>query len=601
MRLINVDSMLLEEFVGGGSHVPGYAILSHTWEDGEVTFQDFTNLDNNIKIHKKGFAKIKKTCDLAKQDGLKYAWIDTCCIDKSSSAELTEAINSMFQWYRASVVCYTWFADLPNSGATDNQPARSSLSKCRWFKRGWTLQELIAPKLIKFYDQGWNFCGTKSTLKAIITNITGIESNVLDDSELLANLSVAKRMSWAATRQTTRTEDMAYCLLGIFDVNMPMLYGEGMRAFLRLQEEIVKETNDLSIFAWRADRSVHKYSGIFAATPTYFRESGSVELENDTVFNPEFLLTNKGLRMTRGLSLGANGAYLLKLNCVYSEAAGGQHIGIWIKPHGGGVYSRTEPSEFAAEIPGADATSHDIFLLKWIGSARAQKLEGSHNKTFMLRQGFNTLDVIHAPHFPFYATVIMPKEEWDHQRGMFLTHGAAEFSGLFFFVARNGTISTGMTTASSFLLAFGKTSNTEVPWVTIMTPYEHQKAFSSLGGDLAKTVSEIRKHQPRKHVRMRDDMGRLAGQVSVRVENEVVDGQEVYCLDLVYVSDLSVLTDDLRQDTSENVNDVSCGIGTIEGRPTRLSADFDMRGNRHVGEHTLPAIGPTGKRERRYT
>jgi hypothetical protein len=144
-------------------------------------------------------------------------------LDKSSSAELTEAINSMFQWYRDAVVCYAWLADLSKEQASAHQSPSSGIKDCRWFTRGWTLQELIAPRLVQFYDQEWDFCGTKADLSDLITQITKIGGDVLQDPGCLYRLSVAKRMSWAATRQTTRIEDIAYCLLGIFDVNMPML------------------------------------------------------------------------------------------------------------------------------------------------------------------------------------------------------------------------------------------------------------------------------------------------------------------------------------------------------------------------------------------
>ncbi|KAH7153441.1 HET domain protein [Dactylonectria macrodidyma] len=582
MRLINVNSMVLEEFIGGGSDVPNYAILSHTWEDGEVTFHDFINPDGNIRTGKKGFAKIDKTCELARHDSLAYAWVDTCCIDKSSSAELTEAINSMFQWYQASVVCYAWLADLPTSSVVNNEPDESTMSKCRWFTRGWTLQELVAPKCVNFYDQAWNFRGTKSTLNKSIASITMIDSNVLEDAGLLPTLSVAKRMSWAALRNTTRIEDIAYCLLGIFDVNMPMLYGEGTRAFLRLQEEIAKETNDLSLFAWKTDRSGTKYSGVFATKPAGFRESGSVELHSDTIFNPEFALANKGLRINIGLYSGVDESYLLNLNCTHKTVAGRQQIGIWIKPHGGGVYSRTRPSEFGVETPGEVAKSRDIFLFKWLSNSRAQGLERSHSKAFMLRQGFNTLDTLHSPEFPFTATTIMPQEEWDSQRRMFLTRGAADFSAYAFFAVRDSDRkSKNLAPGSMFLLAFGKTSSNEEPWATIMTPYDNMKAFTSIL-DVAKTIAAVRSCQPQLQVKMKDAMNRVSGKLSVRIENAVVEGQDVHCIDLSYGNEMDILTAGLLDDASAKGDD----------RHRATDALID----------TVPLRqGPTGQRVRRNT
>ncbi|KFY30267.1 hypothetical protein V493_02047 [Pseudogymnoascus sp. VKM F-4281 (FW-2241)] len=249
MRLINNETMILEEFIGGGSQVPSYTILSHTRAEKEVTFQDFTHLKGELKRQKLEFQKIEQTCHLARQDGLQYAWVDTCCIDKTSSAELTEAINSMFKWYTDAVVCYAWLADLPAGSSLSLGDPNSSFKNCRWFTRGWTLQELIAPKELRFYDQEWSIRGTKANLSDVVSHITKIDADILQNSELLYSLPIATRMSWAATRQTTRIEDLSYCLIGIFDVNMPMLYREGERAFNRFQEEIIRESNDLSIFA----------------------------------------------------------------------------------------------------------------------------------------------------------------------------------------------------------------------------------------------------------------------------------------------------------------------------------------------------------------
>src|SRR3569833_1388030 len=143
MKLINVETLLLEDFIG--SNVPPYAILSHTWEADEVSFQDWGQSDTPSK---KGYQKILMTCVLARQrTDVKYAWVDTCCIDKSSSSELTEAINSMFGWYKNSAVCFAYLSDLEPAAEVGD------LRQCRWFTRGWTLQELIAPKHVVFFNR----------------------------------------------------------------------------------------------------------------------------------------------------------------------------------------------------------------------------------------------------------------------------------------------------------------------------------------------------------------------------------------------------------------------------------------------------------------
>ena len=245
--------------------IPPYAILSHTWGDekDEVAFKEMTSdVESSPTAEKEGFMKIKIACIKARIDhGLKYAWVDTCCIDKSSSAELTKAINSMFKWYQRAVVCFVFLKDL--------DPETDSLENCNWFRRGWTLQELIAPRDISFFDKTWRNYGDKQKLGGEIARISGISEDVLMGKQPLADVPVAVRMSWAAMRETTREEDIAYCLLGIFDVNMPMLYGEGEKSFIRLQEEIIKESPDMSIFAWKASTGMD-YSGLLARSPASF-------------------------------------------------------------------------------------------------------------------------------------------------------------------------------------------------------------------------------------------------------------------------------------------------------------------------------------------
>jgi hypothetical protein len=171
-----------------------------------------------------------------------------CCIDKTSSAELSEAINSMFRWYQNAAVCYAFLSDVPS--CMDASAVELNFAKARWFTRGWTLQELIAPENLIFFSMDWHPLGTKSQIHNILSSITGIEKKFLY-SKNLELASIAKKMSWAASRRTSRIEDIAYSLLGIFDVNMPLIYGEGKKAFKRLQEEILKtRTDDHSLFAW---------------------------------------------------------------------------------------------------------------------------------------------------------------------------------------------------------------------------------------------------------------------------------------------------------------------------------------------------------------
>jgi hypothetical protein len=225
--------------------IPPYAILSHTWgaDGNDVTFQDLTT---NTSRTKAGYAKLRFCAKQAANDGLQFFWVDTCCIDKSSSAELTEAINSMFRWYRQAVRCYVYLADVrvgSIDGFDDQSPSTwmPTFRKIRWFTRGWTLQELIAPRSVQFFSSESTWLGDKGSMEQQLYEITGIPVEALRGKPL-SDFSIAERMSWAAERKTTRYEDKAYCLLGIFDVHIPLIYGEGENARVRLQEEIKKQS-----------------------------------------------------------------------------------------------------------------------------------------------------------------------------------------------------------------------------------------------------------------------------------------------------------------------------------------------------------------------
>lgn len=245
MRLLNIGTFGFEEFFND-ENVPKYATLSHTWGNDEVTFQDLSGPLGLAKT-KEGFQKILFCSNQALIDGLTHVWIDTCCIDKTSSAELTEAINSMYRWYKEAEVCYVYLADVSNPPSTlfiaeseECQKFWDIFAKSRWFTRGWTLQELIAPSKLSFYSREWLTIGQEisvnNKLVEKVSTITGIRVEVLQGYPP-GKICVAERMRWAARRKATRPEDMAYSLMGIFDVNMPIIYGEGGRkAFIRLQE-----------------------------------------------------------------------------------------------------------------------------------------------------------------------------------------------------------------------------------------------------------------------------------------------------------------------------------------------------------------------------
>ncbi|KAK1829302.1 heterokaryon incompatibility protein-domain-containing protein [Podospora conica] len=415
MRLINTSTLQLQFFTDDSdlSHPP-YAILSHTWGDEEVTFQEI-NGRGESDIPKKGWKKIVETCRLAKQYSLGYAWVDTCCIDQSSSAELSEAINTMFKWYRRSTVCFVFLEDVefpqtlgtPGSGLQPGTPEfRDHLRTARWFSRGWTLQELIAPKLVVFYDALGFKLGNKTNLADDLVEITNIDRAILHGhvDNLLPMIPVAKKMSWAASRRTTRVEDIAYCLLGIFDVNMPLLYGEGAKAFSRLQEEIARSRSDLSLFAWSSPPSekrnssfYEQISGVFASSPSQFWDGHRMRLpgwafEQDVepgVADRGFLRINQRNIFTYG---GDRARLILDCLVTDSEALSGTS---WLEVDlrkTGSFYVRTGPSALFKRSsrrmrqdpgPGAMSPRESVTVATTISTAlvhayRHQPLQKSH-------------------------------------------------------------------------------------------------------------------------------------------------------------------------------------------------------------------------------
>lgn len=285
----------LVEFTGPLLANTKYAILSHCWgpPEEEVQFTDVEELQNMdteelqntdrdmLKLRKrKGYQKILGSCKQAHSNNLRWVWVDTCCIDKCSSSELSEAINSMYHWYAKSERCYAYLHDV----RTLEFPKKQKESWMAfdgwpmWFSRGWTLQELVAPDDVHFFNQAWDHIGTKRTLTGELSRITKIPDCILTDglSSWRLRPSVAQIMSWAANRRTTRIEDRAYSLLGMLGVHMPMLYGEGKHAFRRLQEEIIRRLNDQTIFAWGWSVKTGWSKNFLADDPSCFSDCDKV-------------------------------------------------------------------------------------------------------------------------------------------------------------------------------------------------------------------------------------------------------------------------------------------------------------------------------------
>ena len=368
MRLLHTTMFRFEEFFD--TKVPQYAILSHRWGEKEVTFQDF---EISKKKASPGFLKIRNCCSLAKSRGFDWVWIDTCCIDKKSSAELSEAINSMFRWYAEAGECYAYLSDVRWNKRLDFE---ASFKQSAWFTRGWTLQELLAPPHLIFYDYKWNRIGHKERLLKEISEITGIGVQYLDD---MRKASVATKMSWISRRQTSRVEDMAYCLLGLFDVNMPLLYGEGRKAFLRLELEIVKKSDDESIFAWTSSDEGNDHSGLLALWPDAFADSADIRAPNPDPSNDyvsqigvlgrrPYAMTNKGLEFPAPL----RGLPTLLLNCWKNCGDVRFPIAIRLKKHGS-LWQRADCGElhlsnlWDVSVPIMSATEIQTIYIKQDG------------------------------------------------------------------------------------------------------------------------------------------------------------------------------------------------------------------------------------------
>ncbi|KAI1175180.1 heterokaryon incompatibility protein-domain-containing protein [Nemania sp. FL0916] len=346
MRLLDTKLYRLVESNDVPSPFPPYAILSHTWisPKDEITYQDFkqrkSDIENDI-FKQKGWAKLRKYCDRAARDGWDWAWMDTCCIDKTNPADTQEAINAMFRWYQNASICYAYLEDVdanevsngsdPNAGgvpvdqdlddasnknnvANPDSDLRQALKKflinAKWFTRGWTLQELLAPPYLVFVDCAWRRMGTRESWAAEIEKASNIDAKhltSLDPGDFMS-CSIAMRLSWASGRETTVEEDETYSLLGLFGISLPLIYGEGrLRAFNRLQRELITVYNDDSIFAWKAvndrsessgvlNRGRHSAGrGILAPSIREFWDSSQIECFG--LYGNSFTMTNRGLEL----------------------------------------------------------------------------------------------------------------------------------------------------------------------------------------------------------------------------------------------------------------------------------------------------------------
>ena len=347
MRLLHTTELKFSSFDDDNT-IPPYAILSHTWGNVEVSFHILRKYVARGSSESEGYQKIQSCCALAAREGYDYVWIDTCCIDKTSSAELSEAINSMYHWYKKAQVCYAYLSDVYINDGLRSFEIEDAFRRSRWFTRGWTLQELLAPMRVLFYDKQWRELGSRWSLKYRISLITGIQQDHIHD---MNRASVAQKMSWASKRKTTRIEDIAYSLMGIFNVNMPLLYGEGRKAFMRLQHEIVKISDDESIFVWKDGLLLE--SGLLAQSPEAFAYSGNVVPIHEShplyVYRAPYTVTNRGLAIELFQHMKDwAGVLVTPLNCAVQPELGAASVFIKMDKIAREGFVRSSPCEWSA-------------------------------------------------------------------------------------------------------------------------------------------------------------------------------------------------------------------------------------------------------------
>ena len=380
MLLLNIKTCKLEAFEEGPKlrdALEKCAIISHRWGNDreELSFQQYRermtrleykddqfdnpgNTSASSEGESAGFFKTARARLKAQEQeptqpqlDLEYIWMDTCCINKEERRGHEKAIILMFSWYRSAKVCYAYLPDVSvqkrdfqeEEQEEDKETKKVKVTKPRigsfqdsnWFTRGWTLQELLAPREMHFFDRYWRFIGTKATLSAQIQRVTGIEAQYLNGD--VSKACIAVKMSWLARRKTTEVEDMAYCMFGLFGIDTYIRYGEGEGAFLRLGQELIRQKPaDESIFAWKSPEIDPKIDsgplscGLLAPWPTCYLGSENLTIESRKYRQRKgYNFTSGGIEFQVPNKLPENGnaadwmalvarnrkTYWLKLNC----------------------------------------------------------------------------------------------------------------------------------------------------------------------------------------------------------------------------------------------------------------------------------------------
>ena len=370
IRLLHVESLTLQQFKD--DNCPPYVILSHRWAEDpsdEVVYDDMANFHElrQSRLWKKArsAAKIVGACQKVIEEKIHYLWLDTVCIKQDNLMELSTAINSMYRLYSNAELCLAYLSDYPTAEV-------QTFCQSDWFNRGWTLQELVAPAVVKFFDKDWGSIGDRRQLSEELTHRTRVAEVILLGFISVKSASISRRMSWMAGRKTSVPEDTAYCLLGIFGVNMPLIYGEGKeRAFLRLQEEIMRYSEDDSLFVWKTEEQhpagstvsnrscLNKIynTGLLASSPDCFRSTGNYSPHYGTDDdNRPYQMTSRGIAIhLRVLDWSSYvefpEIFVGILNCSNDVSNYGERVGVYLEKVEGSHYCRVWP--------------HKICQLKW--------------------------------------------------------------------------------------------------------------------------------------------------------------------------------------------------------------------------------------------
>ncbi|KAL8969053.1 MAG: hypothetical protein Q9197_004546 [Variospora fuerteventurae] len=373
IRLLHAERRELpdEDEISGQQGLP-YVIISHVWQRKEVLFEDGPNLRSWTESSppppsaKSGSVqKITGACKAVREYGdgrITHLWLDNVCIDKKNLTEFSMSINSMYQWYKRANVCFAYLEDYSDKFPTSDVPV---FTRSKWFTRGWCLQEMLAPSKVIFFDKSWKAIGNKESLQTQLTARTHISKDFLLNKADISRASVSQRMSWFAGRETTVPEDTAYCLLGIFGVNMPLLYGEGKeRAFRRLQEEIMRYSDDHTLFAWKSpsarEPGLPPETDLLASSQDYFKGTGDYVHNPNKQNNRPFQMTNKGVSIDLYLQQ-YQGGYIASIDCLHGQS---HYLGIFLKclSDANQQYRRTRTDELCKVMSSGRGQLRSIFV-----------------------------------------------------------------------------------------------------------------------------------------------------------------------------------------------------------------------------------------------